>query len=226
MTPLVQLQSVSKEYGFQQIFNNLCLDIHQGEFILLIGENGTGKTSLLKLIASLARPNSGHLLFKGSKYQTYKHLLFRHIIMISHENRLYDELSAYENLQLFARLFQVENMDKKINHALETLRLQRASKTPVRHFSSGMRKRLALARLLLHRFDLLILDEPYSGLDPLSIQELQDYLIEFHQQGGSVLMVTHHFSKEQNFIDRLLVLKEGQITDFSDNFPQDFASLL
>ena len=224
MPALIQLEHVSKEYGYQQVFHDLCFEIHQGDFILLIGSNGTGKTSLLKTISFLTNPTSGTLFFKGSKYQTYKHLLFHHITLISHENRLYDDLSAFENLQLFTRLFQVENMESKILQALESLRLQHVTHTPVRHFSSGMRKRLALARLMLHQFDILILDEPYTGLDPLSTQEFQNYLKIFHQNGGTILMVTHHFSEERNLINRLLVLESKNITH--DLTPKTFLKIL
>ncbi|MBF0286615.1 MAG: heme ABC exporter ATP-binding protein CcmA [SAR324 cluster bacterium] len=211
-SPLIDLHNVSKRFGYRTIFKNINLSILQGDFALLVGNNGAGKTTLLQIICSLMRPSQGEIYFKGKKYTEAGGLLRKSIGTISHDSRLYGDLTAAENLKLFGNLYSVQNLSKQIENALEIVELGYAKQLPVRTFSSGMTKRLSIARLILYQPEFLILDEPYTGLDQHSIKLFQQYLASYIQQGGTALMVSHQFALGLELSNRVIVLQQNQIS--------------
>lgn len=208
---LISLKRVSKRFGYRTIFKNINFSIYPQDFILLLGNNGAGKTTLLKIICALMRPTQGQIFFKNQDYKKASYEIRQNLGTISHESRLYGDLTAIENLKLFGTLYSVKNLAEKIEHALIYVELDYAKHLPVRTFSSGMTKRLAIAKLLLYEPKFLVLDEPYTGLDQNSVELFQDYLKQYHQQGGTILMVTHQFSLGLELSNRVIVLKQGGI---------------
>jgi len=209
--PLITLDNVSKRFGYRTVLQNLNLNIHVGDRTLLLGNNGAGKTTLLQIICSLMRPTSGQLFFKGKNYKDIAHHLRQAIGSISHESRLYGDLTGAENLKLFGKLYAVANLSEQIEKALEFVELDYAKDLPVHTFSSGMTKRLTIARLILYQPELLILDEPYTGLDQHSVRLFQQYLKQYHQNGGTILIVTHQFPLGLELANRVLVMQQSQI---------------
>jgi heme exporter protein A len=211
MSTLLNLESVSKRFGFRNILKNINFSLDIGEFVMLIGNNGAGKSTLLRIISSLMIPSSGEITFRGTNQK--KNLLEWLQIMgsITHENRLYADLNSIDNLRLYGTLYGVEELNSKIDDVLAKIDLSHVSQLPVRNFSSGMTKRLMIGRLMLCKPEILILDEPYTGLDQNSFRWFQEYLREFHKQGGTVLMVTHQIELGLELATRVLVLQRQNI---------------
>jgi len=211
MSALLSLERVSKRFGFRSILENICFSLDAGEFVMLIGNNGAGKTTLLHIVSSLMRPTRGTISFRGRNRKEHLQEWLHIIGSLSHENRLYGDLSSIDNLRLFGTLYGVNELNIKIDNILEQINLTPVARLPVRNFSSGMTKRLMIGRLMLYQPKILILDEPYTGLDQHSFHWFQDYLQKFHQQGGTVLMVTHQLELGLELATRVLVLHQQGI---------------
>jgi len=211
MSALLNLESVGKRFGFRNILNNINFSVDTGEFVMLIGNNGEGKSTLLRIISSLMKPSNGEIIFRGTKQKDNLLEWLRIMGSITHENRLYADLNSKDNLRLHGTLYGVEQLNSKIDDILAKIDLSHVAQLPVRNFSSGMTKRLMIGRLMLCQPEILILDEPYTGLDQNSFRWFQEYLREFHQQGGTVLMVTHQLELGLELATRILVLQRQNI---------------
>ena len=211
MSALLNLESVSKRFGFRNILNNINFSLDTGEFVMLIGNNGAGKSTLLRIISSLMKPSNGEITFRGTNQKDNLLEWLQIMGSITHENRLYADLNSIDNLRLYGTLYGVEELNSKIDAVLAKIDLSHVSQLPVRNFSSGMTKRLMIGRLMLCKPEILILDEPYTGLDQNSFRWFQEYLREFHQQGGTVLMVTHQIEMGLELANRVLVLHRQNI---------------
>ncbi|MDP6743675.1 MAG: heme ABC exporter ATP-binding protein CcmA [SAR324 cluster bacterium] len=211
MSALLNLESVGKRFGFRNILNNINFSVDTGEFVMLIGNNGEGKSTLLRIISSLMKPSNGEIIFRGTKQKDNLLEWLRIMGSITHENRLYADLNSKDNLRLHGTLYGVEQLNSKIDDILAKIDLSHVAQLPVRNFSSGMTKRLMIGRLMLCQPEILILDEPYTGLDQNSFRWFQEYLREFHQQGGTVLMVTHQLELGLELATRILVLHRQNI---------------
>jgi len=211
MSALLNLESVGKRFGFRNILNNINFSVDTGEFVMLIGNNGAGKSTLLRIISSLMKPSNGEIIFRGTKQKDNLLEWLRIMGSITHENRLYADLNSKDNLRLHGTLYGVEQLNSKIDDILAKIDLSHVAQLPVRNFSSGMTKRLMIGRLMLCQPEILILDEPYTGLDQNSFRWFQEYLREFHQQGGTVLMVTHQLELGLELATRVLVLHRQNI---------------
>ena len=211
MSALLNLESVGKRFGFRNILNNINFSVDTGEFVMLIGNNGAGKSTLLRIISSLMKPSNGEIIFRGTKQKDNLLEWLRIMGSITHENRLYADLNSKDNLRLHGTLYGVEQLNSKIDDILAKIDLSHVAQLPVRNFSSGMTKRLMIGRLMLCQPEILILDEPYTGLDQNSFRWFQGYLREFHQQGGTVLMVTPQLELGLELATRVLVLHRQNI---------------
>ena len=178
---------------------------------MLIGNNGAGKSTLLRIISSLMKPTDGKICFRGATQKENLQEWLRIMGSMTHENRLYGNLSAIDNLRLFGTLYGIEELKSKIDQILEKIELTHVAQLPVRNFSSGMTKRLMIGRMMLCQPEIIILDEPYTGLDLHSFRWFQNYLHDFHQQGGTVLMVTHQLELGLELATRVLVLGQQRI---------------
>jgi heme exporter protein A len=181
MSALLNLESVSKRFGFRNILNNINFSLDTGEFVMLIGNNGAGKSTLLRIISSLMKPSNGEITFRGTNQKDNLLEWLQIMGSITHENRLYADLNSIDNLRLYGTLYGVEELNSKIDAVLAKIDLSHVAQLPVRNFSSGMTKRLMIGRLMLCKPEILILDEPYTGLDQNSFRWFQEYLREFQQ---------------------------------------------
>lgn len=208
--PVYSLSSVGKRFGYRSVLENISLDVAPGEFVLLLGNNGAGKTTLLRILSTLARPSSGEVRFRGAP-MAGNEAARAEVGMISHDSRFYPDLTAWENLRVFGTLYRVQDLRTRTAEALAEVRLDDVPDIPVRGFSSGMLKRLAIARLLLYHPDVLLLDEPYSGLDQASIRLLDGFLGAFRDGGGTTVMVTHQFTGGVALSNRAVILQRGRL---------------
>lgn len=208
----VEAIGITKRFGFRAALRGVDLRVEPGERVALLGPNGAGKTTLLRILATLSHPTSGRLTIEGMPARRDAKTVRRHIGVVAHQPYLYDELTSEENLQFFARMYDVPNVAARITTVLEQVGLADRRRDRVRTFSRGMQQRLALARATLHEPTLLLLDEPDSGLDRSGIAMLADLMAQHTAAGGSVIFTTHdlHFALAES--SRVVTLQLGRIT--------------
>ena len=211
MPAILSLEHITKRFGYRCILNDISFSIETGEFVTLIGNNGAGKSTLLRIISTLSKPTHGRITFNGTNQKVSLREWRQKIGIISHENRLYGDLSSVDNLRVFGTLYGVEDLESNTDQVLQETDLLHVARLPVGNFSSGMKKRLMIARLMLCNPKILILDEPFTGLDQHSNQWFQNYLTAFHQQGGTVILVTHQLELGLKLATRVLVLHQQRI---------------
>lgn len=207
-SPLLLIENVSKNIGFQWILKKIELQLFSKEVLLLLGNNGAGKTTLLRLILGLSRPTQGTLFFNGTPYAQSLDGMRRHLGWLFQESQLYRELTVVENLKLFGTLYQLLHLTDKIDYALKKMELTSVAHRPVAALSSGMTRRAAIARFLISEPQLLILDEPYNALDPHSVEVLQLYLKEYQMAGGTILITTHQFNLGLEIATQVCFIKQ------------------
>lgn len=206
----ITLEKVSKSFASFMALRAVDLNVQRGQFVLLAGANGAGKSTLLRLAAGVSRPNSGRVLITGEDPQRNSKARAA-IGLLSHHTLLYDDLSAEENLSFFAQLYGIANGEQRVEEVLQEVGLLEHRRRRLRGFSRGMRQRLALARATLHRPAVLLLDEPFTGLDQPACAALSQRLLQVKSQGHTCMMVTHRVGEAAALADRLVVLRRGRI---------------
>lgn len=205
LPPLLRLTNLAKSYGHVLALRRLSLDLACGDCLALFGPNGAGKTTLLKIAASLLSPDDGQVLFKGGGLPRGA------VGYVSHQSLLYNDLTGLENLVFYARLYGLRNAAESARSRLARMGLERAGDQLVRGYSRGMRQRLTLARALLHEPPLMLLDEPYSGLDQHGGRLLTLLLRELQAQERTILLVTHNTREGFQLCNRVAILHRGSV---------------
>jgi heme exporter protein A len=208
---MIRLNDVVKQYGLNPVLRGVDLSVEAGEFVTLVGPNGAGKSTLMGIIATLLRPSSGDVLVGGWRLPEQADRVRRHIGLVSHNSLLYRDMTAAENLTFFAKLYQLEDAEARVIEALRKVGLFARQRDPVGTFSRGMVQRLTIARATLHEPDVLLLDEPYTGLDQEATQLLDELLREETARGRTILMITHDLGHGLGLADRLAILYGGRI---------------
>jgi heme exporter protein A len=208
---VIEIRNLTKSFGPRTALAGVDLSIGQGEFVTLVGPNGAGKTTLLRILATLTRPTSGTVRIAGHDPSREGRDARRRIGFLSHRTILYDDLTAEQNLRFYARLYDLSDADDRIDDLLERVGLALRRRDLVRTFSRGMKQRLALARAVLHRPSVLLLDEPYTGLDPGAAEVLTALLIQLAGEGCSILMTTHNLDRGLTLGQRVVLLSQGEI---------------
>jgi heme exporter protein A len=208
---MIKVHCLTKRYGLKTILNELDFNAERGEFVGLVGPNGAGKTTFLRILATLASPTSGQIRIGGFLLPQEGSSARRNLGFVSHQPLLYGDLSPEENLRFFARLYGISEKKERINAILELVGLQTNRRTPVRIFSRGMQQRLAIGRAVLHEPELLLLDEPHTGLDQEATEMLDQVLRDVAGRGRTVLMTSHDLTRVGGLADRVDVLSKGRI---------------
>lgn len=217
----IELSHVSKVFGQRKAVDDLSLTVPAGAFLSIFGPNGAGKTTLLRMLATLSRPTRGHARLSGIDLKDDPDTAREHIGLISHNSMLYGDLTAEENLLLAARLYGIVDAQKRVDEMLEAVELSHRRLDTVRTFSRGMTQRLCIARALLHDPDVVLLDEPYSGLDPHAV-DIFDTLIEQVREGRTFVMVSHDLRKGFGVCTHALVMAKGRKVAYAPKDEIDF----
>ncbi len=214
MSWVIEAENLTKTFAWVPVLNGVSCQIAAGEVVGVFGPNGAGKTTFLRLLATLLRPSVGTLTLFGSFPQ--EPLVRRRLGFLGHESFLYLDLTPVENLTFYGRAYAVPDVQTRIVTVLQQVGLQQWGNTPVRTFSRGMEQRLALARVLLHEPDLLLLDEPYTGLDAQGVAMLQSALVQMKAQGKTIILTTHDFTFGLEICTRVFIVNRGRIVWESD----------
>jgi heme ABC exporter ATP-binding subunit CcmA len=209
--PLIRVSRLRKTFGNHRVLDGLDLDVHPGEAVAVLGANGAGKTTLLKILATLVRPTRGTASIAGRDCAQDAEGVRREIGFVAHGPYVYEDLTALENLTFWTTLAGLRPAPGALAGALASVELERAADERVRTFSAGMKRRLSLARFVLARPRVLLLDEPFAGLDQRAKKWLEEHLASFKAGGGAMLMTTHSFGRELAVADRLVILTGGAI---------------
>ena len=207
----IEIKSLVKSFGATTALRGVSLSVPDGQFVTLVGPNGAGKTTLLRILATLSRPTSGAVKIGGHELPKGAEEARRSIGLVSHQTLLYGDLSAEENLRFYGRMYDVVDLDMRITQVLEMVGLAHRRRDPVRTFSRGMQQRLAIARAVLHRPSLMLLDEPYTGLDQDAAARLEAVMSSVGTEGRTVVMTTHDLERGLAVADRVVILTKGRV---------------
>jgi heme ABC exporter ATP-binding subunit CcmA len=217
----VAVEGVWKFFGDYPALRDVSLTISGGSCTALLGRNGAGKTTLLRILGGLSRPAKGQVTLRGLDVRNSK--TRSQIGVLGHGIAIYDELTALENLKLFASLYDLEQPRQAALEWLERVGLQHVKDAPVREFSRGMRQRLAVARAFLHDPQILLLDEPFTALDDRAIAVLQSVLHRALEDGRTVIMSTHQLREALELATDVALLVRGKLAHFGIRTPEMLA---
>ncbi len=205
---LVRARGLRRSYGPVEALRGVDLEVARGESLLVAGDNGSGKTTLLRLLTGLGNPGSGSLEVFGQPAPLDAGCR-RRIGMLAHETWLYPDLGAAENLSYYARLYGVA--EARADAALARVGLSGIDGRPVRNYSRGMAQLLALARAIVHEPELLLLDEPFTGLDRTAVTRARAILEDLGAGGTTVVMATHDIEKADGWASRAILIQQGRV---------------
>lgn len=215
MTAALTVEHLTKSFGGRKAVDDVSFTLPEGAFLSVFGPNGAGKTTLLRMLATLSRPTEGAISVGDISLKEEPDRARESIGLISHNPMLYPDLTAEENLLLYAKLYGVENPQKRVIELLDAVGLKHRRLDRVRTFSRGMTQRTSIARALINDPSLVLLDEPYSGLDPHAI-EIFDELIESVRENRTFVMVSHDLDKGLALATHVLVLAKGRVVAFAE----------
>jgi heme exporter protein A len=210
---MIEVRSLTKVFGLNPVLRGLDLDVARGEFLTLLGPNGSGKSTLLRILGALSRPTGGTVKIGGWELPGEADFVRAQLGVVSHLPLLYDTLTAEENLMFFARLYNMppETRRMRVDYLLRRVGLAKRARDVVQTYSRGMQQRLAIARAILHDPAVLLLDEPYTGLDQDAAGLLDELLREVAVAGRTVIMTTHDLQRGHALADRIAILSRGKI---------------
>ncbi|MFQ6026006.1 MAG: heme ABC exporter ATP-binding protein CcmA [Dehalococcoidia bacterium] len=210
-SPAVQVEGLQKSFGDWPVLWDLDLTVGWGEFLVLFGANGAGKTTLLRILSTQVRAEAGTVRIAGYDQRRQSQAVRRQVGVVAHSSFLYDDLTCRENLIFYGRLYRISDLTQRVDEVLSLVNLVSRSQQRARTLSHGMQKRLAIARAILHRPSLLLLDEPESGLDRESVETLNHLLQEWTGAGRTVIMTTHNVELGLAWGSRVALLADGKL---------------
>jgi len=208
---MIEVRKLVKTFGLKPVLRGLELRVEPGEFLALLGPNGAGKTTLLRILASLARPNAGLVRVAGYTLPGEAAAVRGKLGVVSHLPLLYGDLTAEENLRFYSRMYDLTDVERRVAEALELVGLRARRRDLVREFSRGMQQRLAIGRAILHDPEVLLFDEPYTGLDQDAALMLDGLLRQVAGRGRTVIMTSHDLLRSASLATRLDILSRGVI---------------
>ncbi|NCB01660.1 MAG: ABC transporter ATP-binding protein [Spirochaetia bacterium] len=210
---MIQTTLLTKKFGKKVAVDNLNLSINEGEIYGFLGPNGAGKTTTIRMLLGLATSDSGKIFIHGKEID-YTHDSYKSQIGVlpeKHPSGMWKWMNAVEYLELFCHLYGLKNSGAKINALLEQLELEEHKLKPIRQYSKGMMQKLSFARAIIHEPEILLLDEPLSGLDPYGIHQMRDLILLEHKKGKTILVSSHQLSEIEKFCTRIGIIYSGKL---------------
>jgi heme exporter protein A len=205
------VKGLTKTFGSLYALKNVNLQLNRGEFLTIFGPNGAGKTTLIKILSTITKASSGEISIGGFSLEKEPEKIRRQIGVMGHQTFLYEDLTAEENLKFYGKLYDVKNLNGTIEKIISEVGLELRRNDRVRTFSRGMQQRLSIARAMLHEPSVLLLDEPYTGLDQHASEMLSGWLKELRSQHRTILMVTHDLEQGIDLANRVAIINKGKI---------------
>jgi heme exporter protein A len=209
---MIEVRKLVKRFGLKTVLRGLDFQVAQGEFVALLGPNGAGKTTFLHILASLSRPSLGEIQVAGYSLPHQAAQVRQKLGVVSHMPLLYGDLTAEENLRFFGYMYNVSNLNQRIGEVLDLVGLASRRRDLVRTFSRGMQQRLAISRAVLHDPEVMLFDEPHTGLDQDACDMLDKVLRDVAARGRTVVMTSHDLARVEDLATRYDVLSKGIIT--------------
>lgn len=207
----IEAQGLTKSFDLRPVVNDINLRVERGEFVVIFGPNGAGKTTLLKMLATIMNPSSGTIVIDGLNSKANAVEIRRKIGVVTHQSFLYSHLTAYENLDFFARMYDIPKRRERISEALDMVEMTGRQAYRVGTLSRGMQQRLSIARALLHKPTIILLDEPETGLDQQASVLLRKALAEEKGAKHTIIHATHALQRAYETCDRVLIMNRGKI---------------
>ena len=209
---MITVKKLFKRFGLKTVLRGVDFEVRPGEFVALLGPNGAGKTTFLRILASLSRPSLGDVKIAGYKLPHEAAQVRARLGVVSHLPLLYGDLTADENLRFYGRMYNIPNLELRITEVLDMVGLEGRRRDLVRTFSRGMQQRLAIGRAVLHDPDVVLFDEPYTGLDQDASSMLDDVLKTVAAKGRTVVMTSHDLARAEDLATRFDILSRGVIS--------------
>jgi len=209
---MITVKKLVKRFGLKTVLRGVDFEVQPGEFVALLGPNGAGKTTFLRILASLSRPSVGEVSISGYKLPHEAAQVRARLGVVSHLPLLYGDLTAEENLRFYARMYNIPDHELRVTEVLEMVGLDTRRRDLVRTFSRGMQQRLAIGRAVLHDPDVVLFDEPYTGLDQDASSMLDEVLKTVAAKGRTVVMTSHDLARAEDLATRFDILSRGVIS--------------
>jgi len=207
----IEVRGLSKSFGERLALRGIDLQIGRGEHVVIFGPNGAGKTTLVKILSTLLKPSSGSVWLDGINIRDKPAQIRRQISLVSHQTFLYDDLTVYENLKFYGRMYDVADLERRISEIISWLQLESRRDDRVGTLSHGLQQRASIARAVLHNPSILLLDEPEVGLDPHASTVIRDLLGSLNTGSRTVLITTHNLERGLDLGDRVIILDRGKV---------------
>ncbi|HCC78813.1 MAG: heme ABC exporter, ATP-binding protein CcmA [Chloroflexi bacterium GWB2_49_20] len=209
---MIEVRKLVKRFGLKTVLRGLDFQVEQGEFVALLGPNGAGKTTFLRILATLSRPSLGEIRVAGFGLPHQAAQVRQKLGVVSHMPLLYGDLTAEENLRFFGQMYNVNVLNQRIGEVLDLVGLTSRRRDLVRTFSRGMQQRLAIGRAVLHDPEVMLFDEPHTGLDQDACDMLDKVLRDVAARGRTVVMTSHDLARVEDLATRYDVLSKGIIS--------------
>ena len=224
-TPAIAIKGLTKSFGNHLALGGIDLTIEVGETLAIFGPNGAGKTTLIKILASIMKPTAGEILINGSSLNDSAEAIRSQIGIVCHQTFLYSNLTAYENLLFYSRMYDVTDVKQRISKVVSMVGMKTRLYDRIGTLSRGMQQRLSIARCLLHKPPIILLDEPETGLDQQAVSMLWEALQEDGVKKRTIIFTSHSLERGFNTCDKLIILNKGKIAHQQPSEDLDLAGL-
>lgn len=215
-TPAVRIEALTKRFEFTWALNDIVFSLDHGELLAVFGPNGAGKSTLIRILSTLMKPTTGTGVILGHDVEQDGETVRKVIGVLTHHPLLFPTLTGYENLKFYGQMFGVKHLNSRIDELLRHVGLIEHRDQLVETFSRGMQQRLAIARAIIHAPRLLLLDEPYTGLDQDGITLLSQILRNFLDEGKTIIMTSHDFGRGLDLCTKAAILNNGHLVYYGD----------
>jgi heme exporter protein A len=223
---MIETKKLVKRFGSKTVLRGVDFNVQPGEFVALLGPNGAGKTTFLRILASLSRPTLGEVIVAGHKLPDQADQVRAQLGVVSHLPLLYPELTAEENLRFYARMYGIDHVEMRITEVLQMIGLEHRRRDLVSTFSRGMQQRLAIGRAVIHDPQVMLFDEPYTGLDQDASEMLDEVLRSVAAEGRTVVMTSHDLARAEDLATRFDILSRGVIVASANHKDIEHTNLL